>query len=99
MQLLTKAILNKIPPLMAQDGKGLKAIAHVKFFTPDGSWTWYATEFDGKDTFFGYVIGQEKEFGYFSLSELQTIQGPMGLHVEKDRYFKPKSLEKITELS
>jgi hypothetical protein len=25
-------------------------IAIVKFFTPDGSWTWFAFEFDGEDT-------------------------------------------------
>jgi len=25
----------------------------VKFFTPDSGWTWYASEFDGEDIFFG----------------------------------------------
>jgi hypothetical protein len=79
MKLMTKEIRRKLPVLYAQDGKGGDAVAHVKFFTPDSSWTWYATEFDGEDTFFGLVDGQEKELGYFSLTELLTARGPMGL--------------------
>jgi hypothetical protein len=31
---------------------GLEAKALVKFFTPDSSWVWYCSEFDGKDIFF-----------------------------------------------
>lgn len=59
----------------------------VKFFTPTSSWTWYATEFDGEDMFFGLVDGFEKEFGYFSLSELESIDGPHGVGIERDLYF------------
>jgi hypothetical protein len=35
----------------------------VKYFTPDSNWTWYASEFDGEDTFFGPVAGFEVELG------------------------------------
>jgi len=94
MKLMTKAILNKIPKLYAQDGKGLEAICYAKFFTPYSNWTWYATEFcpeEGK--FFGYVIGQYKEMGYFMLSDLEnlTMHGLKG--VERDMYFDPKPLK------
>ena len=41
-KLLTQAIINKIPPLYAQDGKGDDAVVHVKFFL--GGWTWFVTE-------------------------------------------------------
>jgi hypothetical protein len=95
MQLLTKDIRKHLPPLGSQDGKGGKAVAHVKFFTPDSSWTWYATEFDGQDMFFGLVEGQEKELGYFSLSELQNARGPMGLAIERDLHWTPKTLAEI----
>ena len=44
MKLLTKELKNKIPPLYAQDGKGLEAIVYVKFFNPCGGETWYITE-------------------------------------------------------
>jgi hypothetical protein len=95
MQLLTKEIRGKLPSLGSQDSKGGKAVAYVKFFTPDSSWTWYATEFDGEDLFFGLVEGQEKELGYFSLSELQSARGPMGLAVERDLHWTPKTLAEI----
>lgn len=95
MKLLTEEIKEKLPPLYSQDGKGGKAIAHVKFFTPDSNWTWYATEFDGEDTFFGLVDGHCKELGYFSLSELKSVKGALGLPIERDLYFKPKTLEEI----
>ena len=95
MMLLTKENRKKLPELRAQDGKGGDAIAYVKLFTPDSNWTWYMTEFDGKDLFFGLVDGFEKELGYFSLSELEEIRGPMGLKIERDRWFDPKPLREI----
>jgi hypothetical protein len=93
MKLLPKEIREILPPLYAQDGKGGKAIAYVKFFL--GSWTWWATEFDGEDTFFGLVEGFEKELGYFSLSELENIKGPLGLPIERDLHFQPQTLGEI----
>lgn len=96
MKLLTQEIRKKLPPLYANDGKPAEEVFPVvKFFTPDGSWTWYATEFDGDDTFFGLVDGHEKELGYFSLSELQKARGPMGLPIERDLYWTPKSLAEL----
>ena len=95
MKLLTRELRKKLPPLYSQDGKGGKAVALVKYFTPSSSWSWYASEFDGEDTFFGLVDGQFKELGYFSLKELEEVRGPMGLPIERDLYWKPKTLEEI----
>lgn len=95
MKLLPKEIRDILPPLYSQDGKGGRAIAHVKYFTPDSGWTFWATEYDGEDTFFGLVDGFEKELGYFSLSELESIRGPLGLPIERDLYWKPKTLAEI----
>jgi hypothetical protein len=39
--------------------------------------------------FFGYVVGIEPEYGYFSLSELESIRGSFGFPVERDLYFDP----------
>ena len=97
MKLLTKAILAKLPPLGGQEKKGLDALAIVKFFTPDAGWTWYATEFDGEDTFFGLVNGLEQELGYFSLSELRQVRGALGLPVERDKFFRPRSLRELMD--
>ena len=98
MKLLTQEIRKKLPPLYSQDGKGGKAVAVAKWFTPDSGWTWLATEGEpeGDDfIFFGLVIGMEKELGYFSLNEMQAARGPLGLAIERDLYWQPKTLEEI----
>jgi hypothetical protein len=94
MKLLTEEIRRHLPPLYStQDTED--PIAQVKFFTPWTNWTWYATEFDGVDTFFGLVIGHETELGYFLLSELLSVEGPAGLTIERDLHFKPVALSKV----
>ncbi len=95
MKLLTQEIRKKLPPLYSQEELGGKAMVHLKIFTPDANWTWYATEHDGEDTFFGLVDGHEKELGYFCLSELKKVRGALGLPVERDLYWQPKTLEEI----
>ena len=97
MMLLTKKNKKDLPPLYANEKLGLDAQAIVKFFTPDSNWTWYASEFDGEDTFFGYVIGQSDELGYFSLSEIKSVRGPYGLKIERDRHFTPTSLRELMD--
>jgi hypothetical protein len=94
-QLLTEALRKQLPPLYAQEKLGGKALAYAKFFTPDGSWTWYATEFDGRDTFFGLVDGHDKELGYFSLAELANVRGPHGLAIERDIHWTPQPLDQV----
>ena len=96
MKLLTKELEAKLPPLYSQDGKGDDALALVKFFTPDSSWTWYATEYDPVErVFFGLVDGLEKELGYFRLDELESIKGPLGLSIERDIYFEPTRIKEL----
>jgi hypothetical protein len=95
MKLLTAANRKALPPLGSTDGKGMDAVAVVKFFDPTGSWSWYATEFDGEDTFFGLVHGFEKELGYFSLSELATTKVRFGLGIERDLHFTPTKLSDL----
>lgn len=94
MKLLTKELRKQLPVLGATE-KIEDPQVLLKVFTPDSNWTWYVTEFDGKDTFFGLVVGFEVEMGYFSLSELEATTGPLGLHVERDLYFKPTPLSEI----
>jgi len=104
MKLLTKELREQLPPLYSQDGKGGKAVVYTKYFTPSSNWTWLVTEGEpvlsesGAEIdfkFFGLVFGHEREFGYFLLSELEEVRGPMGLPIERDLYFKPKMLEEI----
>jgi len=88
-KLLTKANLAELPALYANDGKPAEQVpVPVKFFCPWGAWTWYATEYDPADgLFFGLVVSDmcpEGELGYFSLAELESVRGPMGLYIERD---------------
>jgi hypothetical protein len=94
MKLLTAELAKKLPALYSQDGKGYEAVAVVKFFCPWGSWTWYATEYDPEERmFFGLVDGHECELGNFSLDELESVRGPMGLKIERDLHWKPRPLK------
>ncbi len=88
-----------MPELRSGENEGLDAKALVKFFTPASNWTWYASEFDGNDTFFGLVSGFDVELGYFSLSELEDARDRLGLSIERDLYFEPKSLRELFELN
>jgi hypothetical protein len=98
MQLLTNEIRKTLPPLYAQDGDP-KAMVYVKFFNPTGAATWYASEFDGEDTFFGFVdlgLGPGcAELGYFSLQELQNLECPFGLRIERDILFEPTLMTEV----
>jgi len=97
IRLLDQTTREKLPPLYSGEHLGLEALALVKFFTPDSNWTWYASEFDQEDTLFGLVSGFEVELGYFSLAELEEARGPLGLHIERDHYYTPKSLGDLLE--
>lgn len=94
MKILTKELLDTLPPLHSQENEQDPMVIY-KFFYPDFDWAWYAIEFDGKDTFYGLVDGFEEELGYFSLSELLSNKGKLGLPIERDLYFKPCRLSEI----
>lgn len=91
MKLLTKALLNLLPPLGATDNTPASEVkVPVKLFNPMGSQTWYLTEYDPKThTAFGFVdLGMGfPELGYISLTEIEQIRLPFGLTIERDLYW------------
>jgi len=91
-KLMTKKLKDIFNKTGSQESLGEDAKVILKLFTPDSNWTWYATEFEEETgNFFGLVDGFESELGYFNLAELEEVTGPMGLPVERDLYFEPKS--------
>jgi hypothetical protein len=98
IKLLTDKIRKQLPPLYSQENIPVdEQIIQVKFFSPFNGWTWYATEFDGEDTFFGLVVGLDTELGYFSLSELEgltAMHGQLKL-VERDAYWTPRPIAEV----
>ena len=102
MKLVTEKMVAKIAqkfPLYSQYGKKQETVCPLKFFCPYNGWRWYVTEIDeDHDTCFGIVSGFEVEFGYFSISELQSaLLGGVIPAVERDRYWKPTKLGDIND--
>ncbi len=91
MMMLTKEIEKSLPKLYATEKVPVSdKVLVVKYFTPWTNWTWYGVEYDPVDRlFFGWVVGFEKEWGYFNLDELESVKGPLGLKIERDLYWKP----------
>lgn len=103
MKLLTKELLKRFEEVGSQEKVPLEdKLIIAKFFNPVGAGTWYATEFNPKtEEFFGYVsiFGDwNDEWGSFSLRELEELQLPFGMHIERDLHFgERKASEVITK--
>ena len=71
----------------------------AKFFNPMGAGTWYATEYDSENKmFFGYVSifgGIEDEWGYFSMTELESYESPYGTGIERDLYWTERKASSV----
>ena len=89
-KLIPLTLLSDIPDLYKTEGE-TNPMCHVKLFTPDSNFTWFIIELSKADakTCYGYVQGLESELGYFSLEELESIHGPLGLAIERDLSFTP----------
>ncbi len=71
MKLITKQLQKELAkyPLYSQDGKVEDAVVVCKFFLQ--GYTWYVLEAEKADNgyeFFGIIVGQHTEYGYFTLS-------------------------------
>lgn len=100
MKLITpklKVAFKKQGDTSEKSAKDIKVIA--KFFCPWGSATWFATDYyEDENICFGYanVMGDDcAELGYFSVDELEKQEGPMGLRIERDRYWEEHTLEEV----
>jgi hypothetical protein len=95
MKLMTTALRKRFRQVGRQEHVK-DPIVIAKFFTPDSNWTWYATEYDPDERlFFGLVVGFESEMGYFSLDELESVRGSLGLKIERDRHLGAALLSEV----
>ena len=99
MQLLSTELEAQMPQLYTTENVPLEdKVVVAKFFIPDSNWVWYAVEGSPENDnflFFGLVNGFEREWGYFSLNELTSFRGPLGLPVERDLYFTPQTIKQL----
>lgn len=105
-KLMTTELRRALPALYTNENTALEDVIVVaKFFSPygNGRMTWYITEFDGKDTLFGFAalgMGGD-EWGTMSLSDLETLDVPgfRGLQaIERDTSWKPTRFGDIKEI-
>ena len=102
--LLPPSLEKILPPLYATEKNPVnKKTVYAKFFAPNTCWTWFVLEGsrqeNGDFIFFGLVHGFEKEYGYFSLNELESIgnSSPLLCYIERDLYFTPALLSNCIE--
>ena len=90
MKLLTKKIAEQATK-QYDKGSDMEQMIVAKFFNPMGSWSWYLMNLhpEDKDYAWGIVDGNAVEMGSFSMRELQSIQLPLGLGIERDTSFQP----------
>jgi len=83
-------------PLYSQENESDPKVI-CKLFDPCGSATWFLLEYDPVEKrAFGFVTGMTAdEFGYISLTEMESIEGPLGIGIEQDLYFKQKKLSEV----
>lgn len=94
MELITEEIKKALPKLYSQEDVE-DPIAHVKFFDPCGSFTWFILEYDGEDILFAFVrshLCPQGELGYVSVKELQSVRNRFGLGMERDIHWEPRPL-------
>jgi len=83
-------------PLYSQEHES-DPLVITKLFDPCGSASWFLLEYDPVEKIaFGYVTGMvADEYGYISLIEIESIQGPLGIGIEQDLYFQQKRLSEV----
>ena len=75
-----------MPKTYEQDGKGDDAVAYLHYFMGGGDW--YITEKDMETDqlqAFGLAMIHERELGYISIVELQTMGVMLDLHFDPKR--------------
>ena len=88
MRLLLDTDLQKmLPKLYDQEHNELKVL-YARYYHPEFNYEWYAMEYSSiQRLFFGLVEGEDLEYGYFTLDELERIGA------KRDYYFTPKVLK------
>jgi hypothetical protein len=97
MTLITEEVQKQLPALYSLEHDP-DPLARVRFYDALGDWSWYATEFDGENLFFGVVLGFERELGYFSLAEFEEVNKSAGFErIRRDPSFTPTPVSKVTK--
>ena len=86
MRLMTNKIMDGLPALYQTENTATdEKVLLMRFYGLNTGWQWYLCEYSHEDNIaFGYVIGHENEWGYFSLEEMESIHT-----ILRDKEFQP----------
>ena len=91
--LLPEDIVESIPDWCGQKDADMDAIAHVRYFHPTFPWTFFATEYNGKNLLYGYYVNILCEgWGCVSLAFMAHRSKLNNEFIERDEDFKPTKL-------
>lgn len=98
MKLITPELIKRFKEV-GEQAEVENPLIIAKFFTPVGSATWYATEYDAETNIcYGYVTGlTANEWGPFSITEMEAVKLPFGLGIERDIHFKETPFNTLFE--
>ena len=97
MKLVTKKIKEQAQE-QYDKGSDMEQMVVAKYFDPMGSWRWFLMNMDKDgDYCWGIVDGHAVEMGSFSMRELESIQLPLGLGIERDTSFEPVKASELWE--
>ena len=97
-ELLPQDLKKALAKISGQEGNENPNVYAV-FQFPLSVWTWFVTEADSYEDdicFFGYVVGLEREWGYFCLSELESVD-INGIKVCRDEAHVPMPLSECLQ--
>ena len=95
MKLLTKSIKEQAKE-QYDKGSDMEQMVVAKYFNPIGNGTWYLMNLaDDEDYAWGIVDMFAIEMGSFSMRELQSIQLPLNMGIERDKYFEPIKADEL----
>lgn len=96
MKLLTKQLIEN---LKKNKSNVKDPLVLVHYFNPVGRGNWFGITYNEKnDIMFGYVslFGDwNDELGDFYLKELEDINLPLGLHIERELNWQPTPLSEV----
>ena len=93
MKLITKELAVKLEAGRVAERAGKPAIPVMKLFNPAGAGTWLVSSIDSDGIMFGLAdLGMGfPEMGDISLAELEDLELPFGLKIERDLHWQPKA--------
>jgi len=101
-ELMPEWFKDNLPPLFTNPDAADNPLVWGKFFDPEGSQVWYVVEYDGDQTFFGYVTEDGNihngAYRYFTLEEITRFnEGYQDnvLPVERDNWFNPTHIHNL----